>query len=211
MDSLLVLKGLAIGFALAAPVGPIALLCIRRTMAEGRLSGLVSGGGAATADAIYGFAAAFGVTLLAAFLAAHRSGIQIFGGVLLCLVGVRTFLARPAIENKAIKWHGLVGNFFSALLLTLTNPMTFVAFAAVFATIGAAGLRGSLQTAGTATAGVFLGSLLWWTVLVLGVNAVREKFTLQKLLWMDRIAGALIIAVGLVYLISSLQGARPGS
>jgi threonine/homoserine/homoserine lactone efflux protein len=211
MDWLLVLQGLAIGFALAAPVGPIAFLCVRRTMAEGRLSGLVSGGGAATADAIYGFAAAFGVSLLSDFLAAHGQGMRIVGGILLCLVGVRTFLTKPAMEKKTIRWHGLVGNYFSALLLTLTNPMTFVAFAAVFATIGAGGLRGILETAGTATAGVFLGSLLWWTVLVLGVNAVREKFTLQRLFLMDRIAGALITALGLVYLISSLQGARAGS
>lgn len=211
MDSLLILKGIAIGFALAAPVGPIAFLCVRRTMAEGRRSGFVSGGGAATADAIYGFAAAFGVTLLSDLLAAHGSGIRIFGGILLCLIGVRTFLARPALEKKAIKWHGLLGNYFSALLLTLTNPMTFVAFAAIFATIGATGLRGSIQTAGTATLGVFLGSFLWWTILVLGVNAVREKFTLQKLVWMDRIAGALITALGLVSLLFSLQGARAGS
>jgi len=211
MDSLLVLKGLAVGFALAAPVGPIALLCVRRTMAQGRLSGLVSGGGAATADAVYGFAAAFGVSLLSGFLTAHRSGIQILGGTLLCLVGVRTFFTPPTKEKRALKWHGFLGNYFSALLLTLTNPMTFVAFAAVFAAIGAASHHGNLSMTGTLTAGVFLGSLLWWTVLVLGVNAVRERFTLQKLLWMDRIAGVLITALGVVYLLASFQGDKSGS
>ena len=133
MDITLYLRGLAIGFSIAAPGGPIGVLCIRRTLAEGRVSGLVSGLGAATADTIYGCFAAFGLTSISYFLVSQQVGMRLIGGVFLCYLGIKTLLARPAQQAASGKGNGLFGDFSSAFFLTLTNPMTIIAFAAIFA------------------------------------------------------------------------------
>lgn len=126
------------GFAIAAPVGPIGVLVIRRSLAEGRASGLASGLGAATADAAYGALAGFGLTVVTAFLVEGQGWLRLVGGAFLCYLGVRTLLARPAEEATDVreKGGGLVGAYASTFLLTLTNPTTILSFAAVFAGMG---------------------------------------------------------------------------
>jgi threonine/homoserine/homoserine lactone efflux protein len=129
-----------LGFAIAAPVGPIGVLVIRRSLAEGRASGLASGLGAATADAAYGALAGFGLTVVTAFLVEGQGWLRLVGGAFLCYLGVRTLLARPAEEATDVreKGGGLVGAYASTFLLTLTNPTTILSFAAVFAGMGGA-------------------------------------------------------------------------
>lgn len=174
----LLLRGLALGFAIAAPVGPIGVLCIRRTLADGRLIGFVSGLGAATADAFYGAVAAFGLTVVADLLAGQRIWVRLFGGVFLCVLGLRTLLrrpvARPTRTTTGVR-RGIAGAYGSTLALTLTNPATILSFAAIFAGLGLAGSAGRAAAA-LLVVGVFLGSALWWLILSGGVGLLRARF-----------------------------------
>jgi threonine/homoserine/homoserine lactone efflux protein len=194
-------KGLVVGFLLAAPVGPIAVLCVHRTLTMSRLAGFLSGLGAATADAIYGCIAALGLTLISTLLTEHRNWLQVVGGAFLCIVGVRTFFTKVVERKSAPRWPGLIGAFFSALLLTLTNPMTFVAFAAIFASVGLGSVSDNRIDIGALVAGVFLGSALWWTLLVGCAHAFRAKMTIERLGKLNRVAGVIVFGVGLTYLL----------
>src|SRR5690242_13032805 len=130
------LRGLLLGFSIAAPVGPIGVLCIRRTLADGRVVGFVSGLGAATADAFYGAVAGFGLTVISALLIEQRFWLRLIGGGFLLYLGVRTVLARPAERAASAGGKGLAGAYGSTLFLTLTNPLTILSFAAIFAGLG---------------------------------------------------------------------------
>ena len=199
-DTILV-KGLVVGFLLAAPVGPIAVLCVQRTLTQSWLTGFLSGLGAAVADAIYGCIAALGLTLISKLLIEHRNWLQVVGGAFLCIVGVRTFFSKAVERRAPPKWPGLIGAFFSALFLTLTNPMTFLAFAAIFASVGLGSVRDSKVDIGALVLGVFLGSALWWTVLIGSAHAFRTKMTLDRLGKLNKVAGVIVFGVGLTYLL----------
>src|SRR5215472_15915918 len=157
----LIYRGLFIGFSIAAPVGPIGVLCIRRSLAEGRLIGLTTGLGAATADAIYGCIAAFGLTAISSFLVGQRFWLGIFGGLFLCYLGVRTFISKPAEQLGDVRGGGLFSAYATTLLLKLANPMTILSFVAVFSSFGL-GASPDYFSATTLVAGVFIGSALWW-------------------------------------------------
>jgi threonine/homoserine/homoserine lactone efflux protein len=204
MDNTFLLRGLAIGFSIAAPVGPIGVLCIRRTLAEGRASGLVSGLGAATADAIYGCIAGFGLTFISNFLVSQQVWLRLIGGVFLCYLGLKTLLAKPAEQAASAKGNGLVGSYASTFFLTLTNPMTIISFAAIFAGLGLASTSGNYVSAGVLVLGVFIGSALWWLILSGSVGVFREKFNHHGLQWANRISGAIITGFGLFALLSAL-------
>ena len=202
MDVSFLLRGIVIGFSIAAPVGPIGVLCIRRTLAEGRLAGLVSGLGAASADAVYGLVAAFGLTFVSIFLVSERVWLRLIGGIFLCYLGLRTFLTRPAHEAAKGKGGGLFGTYASTFFLTLTNPMTILSFATIFAGLGIASKDGSYIDAGVLVVGVFLGSALWWLLLCGGISWFHTRFNLKGLKWLNRIAGVVIMSFGLVVLFS---------
>jgi len=204
MDITFLLRGLAVGFSIAAPVGPIGVLCIRRTLAEGRASGLVSGLGAATADAIYGCVAGFGLAFISNFLVSQQVWLRLVGGVFLCYLGLKTLSAKPAEQAVLAKGNGLVGAYASTFFLTLTNPMTIISFAAIFAGLGLASTSGSYMSAGVLVLGVFIGSALWWLILSGGVGVFREKFNPHRLQWVNRISGAIITGFGLFALLSVL-------
>src|SRR5215213_1335439 len=140
----LFLEGVAIGFAVAAPVGPIGVLCIRRTLAEGRASGFVSGLGAATADAAYGSVAALGLTFVTGLLVGAAAWLRLGGGVFLVFLGVKTFLSRPAERPVAAGRGGLPGAYASTLALTLANPSTILSFAAIFTGLAAGSMGDAL-------------------------------------------------------------------
>jgi threonine/homoserine/homoserine lactone efflux protein len=195
-------KGLIIGFALAAPVGPIAALCVQRTMNRGRLAGFLSGFGSAAADAVYGTAAAFGASFISESLVEHGSWMQKLGGAILVVLGIRLFLTRPKekVTAPATRGLGLAGSFLSTFLLTLTNPMTFLAFGAIFATMGLGATKGHSILTVDLVAGVTAGAALWWSMLVLAVYALRRHFTYEKLVWVNRAAGLFVVAVGLLYI-----------
>ena len=197
------LKGVIIGFSIAAPVGPIGVLCIRRTLAEGRLAGLVAGLGAATADAFYGSVAGFGLAAISGFLIGQAQWFRLIGGAFLCYLGVRTFLSEPVEQAAAAHRAGLLGGYVSTLFLTLTNPMTILSFGAIFAGLGLAGAAGSYANAAILVAGVFCGSALWWVTLSAGVNALRGQFTPRSLGWVNKASGIIIAAFGLLALASA--------
>jgi len=195
------LRGLLIGFSIAAPVGPIGVLCIRRTLAEGRIPGLVSGLGAATADATYGGIAGFGLTFISSLLISQQVWLRLIGGTFLCYLGLRTFLTRPAEQAASAKGNGLIGMYASTLFLTLTNPLTILSFAAIFAGLGVASTGGNYLAAGILVLGVFLGSALWWFILSGGVSIFRTKFTTRGLRWVNRISGIIIMGFGVIALL----------
>ena len=196
------LRGLMIGFSIAAPVGPIGVLCIRRTLAQGRLSGLFSGLGAATADAIYGCIAGLGLTFVSSLLIRQNIGLRLIGGAFLCYLGFKTFISLPAAEAATAKGNSLIGAYVSTFFLTLTNPMTMLSFAAVFAGLGLANSSGNYADALVIVLGVFVGSALWWVLLSGSVSLFRSTLTPKRLQWVNRISGVAIALFGIVALLS---------
>ena len=204
MDPGFLVRGLIIGFSIAAPVGPIGVLCIQRTLGKGRIYGLLSGLGVATADGTYGLIAGFGLTFISSFLIGQQLWIRLIGGVFLLYLGLRTILSKPAQREQAttIKGENLLAAYVSTLFLTLTNPLTILSFAAIFAGIGAGGANRSYISAAVLVLGVFLGSALWWVILSSGVSIFRAKFNVRGLKWVNRISGVIIITFGVLALLS---------
>jgi threonine/homoserine/homoserine lactone efflux protein len=196
------IKGVVLGFSIAAPVGPIGVLCIRRTLGYGMLNGFLSGMGAATADGIYGCIAAFGVTGISVFLLDGQFILRLFGGAFLVYLGYRTFQAVPSQGFKKDKGKGLLGAYASAFLLTMTNPMTIVSFAAVFSALGLGGTGSGNLSSVALVLGVFSGSMSWWFVLSGTVGLLRSRFEQGTLKWVNRASGLVIAGFGLFSLLS---------
>lgn len=190
-------KGLIIGVSIAAPVGPIGLLCIQRAMAQGRLAGFVSGLGAATADAIYGVVAALGLGALTALLLEHERWLRLGGGVFLLWLGL-SMLRAPAPQDvvTAARVPNLGAAYVSTLLLTLANPMTILAFIGIFAGVGGAQLAADAWSAGWLVAGVFLGSAAWWLWLSATAGWLGGKLAQGGLRWVNIASGAVIAGFG---------------
>jgi threonine/homoserine/homoserine lactone efflux protein len=199
------LRGLVLGFLIAAPVGPIGILCIRRSLAMGRVAGLLTGLGAATADGFYGCIAAFGLTFLSDLLVSQAFWLRLLGGAFLCYLGITTFLSKPAeAATTEPEIRGTyVSLYASTVFLTITNPMTILMFAGVFAGTGLA-TNGDYRTATLLVAGVFLGSALWWLFLSFGVSLLRTKINARSLLGLNKISGLILLIFGIVALHSSL-------
>jgi threonine/homoserine/homoserine lactone efflux protein len=202
MESSLLLKGMLLGFSIAAPVGPIGILCIRRTLQHGRLSGLFSGIGAALADTIYAIIAAFGLTFISDFLLAAQYWLHLIGGAFLLYLGIKTGLSKPAEKVQMPSHKSLLNDFISTFLLTITNPMTILAFLAIFAAFGLTSVQGSYADTSAVVAGVFIGSAIWWIILSEGVTLFRKKVSQKVMLWINRIAGLIITAFGIWVLLS---------
>ncbi len=199
------LRGLVIGLSIAAPVGPIGVLCIRRTLVEGRAVGFVSGLGAAAADATYGAVAAFGLTVVASFLVNQELWLRLVGGTFLVYLGGRTLLSRPAEQAaKARVRRGLPGSYLSTLALTLTNPATILSFVAIFAGLGLVSAGGDALSAVTTVIGVFLGSALWWLILSGSVGFFRSTLKSGALVWVNRVSGGILVTFGGIILASAL-------
>jgi threonine/homoserine/homoserine lactone efflux protein len=198
-----VLTGLIIGFSVAAPVGPIGVLCIRRTLADGRVVGFVSGLGAATADAAYGCVAAFGLTWVSDLLVEQQAWLRLVGGVFLLYLGIKAFLEKPA-EREAGAARGsrpsmsVAGAYASTLGLTLTNPTTILSFAAIFVGLGLVEASEGYLSAVVLVVGVFSGSALWWLLLSGAVGLFRAKLSVGGLRWVNRISGTVIATFGVL-------------
>lgn len=201
MDLFFLIKGILLGFSIAAPVGPIGVLCIRRTLANGLLNGFLSGLGAATADAIYGLIAAFGITVISNFLLDNQVYLHLIGGLFLLRLGYITFQTTPAEIASKEEDKNRLGSYASAFFLTLTNPMTIISFAAVFSGLGVATTGGDYMLAALLVFGVFVGSMLWWLILTGTVNVLRGKFDSQRLKWVNQISGFVIACFGIASLI----------
>ncbi len=193
------IRGIATGLIIAAPVGPVNVLCIQRTIGKSWKSGLVSGLGAAAADTIYGAIAGFSITLVIDFLLREQFWIRVLGGALLIVIGVMYYVRKPQTigRNKDESSHS---DFVSTFLLTLTNPTTVLSFIAVLATLGMREQRAAGATL-LLVGGIFCGSMMWWTLLTGVVNRLRREITRRTMLWMNRIAGLAIGGFGIVNII----------
>lgn len=198
MTAELLLRGAAFGFVIAAAVGPISLLCIRRTLADGARVGLASGLGVATADATYGAIAAFGISAISDILVGERRILALAGGLALVYLGVRTALSRPGATATGDNRRGLIGAYTSILGLTLTNPMTILSFAGLVAGLGLSGGGGT--GAALLVAGVFSGSAAWWLLLTTVTSRLRSLVTPRGLGRLNVGSGALVVCFGLVAL-----------
>jgi threonine/homoserine/homoserine lactone efflux protein len=195
-------RGIIIGLSVAAPVGPMGVLCIRRTLTRGSLNGFISGLGIASADASFAAIAAFGLTSISNMLVDNQSWIRFIGGLFLCYLGFRTLTSRAwsaeTTEETPVS-GGLIAAYSSTFGLTLTNPTTIISFAAIFAGFGVAepGLG-----AVSLVFGVFLGSSLWWLIMALGMGRLRLRFGPRQLIWVNRFSGAVILGFGGLALVS---------
>ena len=204
MDVSVLLRGLLLGFSIAAPVGPIGLLCIKRTLTRGRAFGLASGLGAATADCIYGALGAFGVSAVIGALTGAQFWLRLIGGLFLLTLGLRALRERPAAREAAARdSSGLADAFASTLALTLSNPLTILSFAAMFAGMGA---LSSYANAALLVLGVFSGSALWWLGLSSIVGLLRAHLTPAMLRGLNILSGLVLIAFAL-YSLSGLATA----
>jgi threonine/homoserine/homoserine lactone efflux protein len=197
------LKGIVVGAVIAVPVGPVGILCLHRTIFEGRLSGLVSGLGAATADALFGAIAAFGLTFVSDWLFGYETSLRAAGGVYLLYIGASALLtkAQDKIAEEA-KPETLFRDFVSAFALTVTNPVTILVFLAIFAALGLGGTKATLVRAGFLVLGVWVGSFLWWLTLSVGIGLFRRAIEPRHLAWISRASGIILFATGAALLAS---------
>lgn len=200
-------RGLIIGFSIAAPVGPIGVLCIRRTLADGRLAGFLSGMGAASADMFYGAVAAFGLTIVQDLLLGQSDWLRFVGGIFLLYLGFKTFFSKPSEQAAKSSRGGLFGAYLTTFFLTITNPITILSFIAIFAGLrlpfrDASGMLREGETGGNYVSaafmvlGVFLGSAAWWLTLSFTVGFLRQRFNASWQTWVNRVAGVIIFGFG---------------
>jgi len=198
------LKGLVVGFLASVPLGPVGVLCIQRTINKGKLSGMFSGMGSATVDAFFALVAALGLTYIINFIEEQQFYIQLIGGVVLIIVGARIFYANPIkqIRRHRRRKNKIIEDYFSVLLLTLSNPVAIFLFVAAFAGIGIVSSSDSKLDSFFIVAGVFLGAMLWWLTLTFFVDLFRKRFRLKQLWWINKIAGIIVVVFGVAAMLS---------
>jgi threonine/homoserine/homoserine lactone efflux protein len=195
------LKGLLVGIVIAVPVGPVGILCIRRTILDGRLAGLFSGLGAASADSMFGIIAGFGLTVISDWLLDYADFLRIGAAAFLLYVGITSLMSDPTAKTRTARDpEGLFGDFASTFALTITNPVTILSFLAIFGAIGFTGEEATLTHAAILVAGVWCGSFLWWIGLIAGTGLLRMTFQRQHLVWINRGSGGILVAAGVLLL-----------
>lgn len=206
MEINFLIKGFIIGFTIAASIGPIGILCIRRSLANGYLSGLLSGMGAASADGIYGAVAAFGLTFISSFLVKQQIWLQIIGIIFLLYLGIKIFLEKPKENNeKKVESKGLLNDYLSIFFLTIINPMTILLFTAVFAGLGMAKGSESYVPASMLTIGVLTGSALLYFLLSVVFGVFGKKLKSNVIILVNKISGSIIMGFALVTVISLIK------
>jgi len=198
----LFVHGIIIGIALAAPVGPIAFVCIQKSLAQGRLHGIVSGLGIATADAFYAAVTAFGLALISDFLLARQWFFRLFGGLALIAVGLKIFFAAPPDLSVKSSSESYLTNYTTMLALTLANPLTILFFAIIIPGFGAVISGGTWINPAFFVIGVFLGEIAWWVFLCGTLGSMRTYFTRERLHTINRLAGLVIAAFGVILIVS---------
>lgn len=199
MEVIFFLKGIIVGLLASIPLGPVGVLCIQRTLNKGRMSGFLSGMGAASVDAIFALIAAMGLTFIINFIEQQRFFIQIIGGIVLIIMGLIVFYKNPVKQMRRQKRGKSTPyqDFFSVFLLTLSNPVAVFLFVAALASIDIVSVESPILSTLFVVSGVFLGALLWWVMLISFVDLFRKKFRLKQLWWINKIAGVLITAFGI--------------
>lgn len=198
------IQGAIYGLLVAAPVGPIGILCIKRSIVQGRTSGIVSGLGAASADLIYGMIGALGISGLAAFLSGYKAWIQLIGACILIVIGFNMYRSSAATDHgERPRPTSLLRSYLSAFLMTLSNPMTILLFIGIISSAGLVAGHGSPVRIIALLVGIFLGSALWWVLLCTLSGSVRDRLRPSGMRWVNRISGVAIMALAIVSIFQS--------
>ena len=200
------LKGIAVGIVIAVPVGPVGVLCLRRTIFEGKLAGLFSGLGAATADTIFGIIAAFGLTFVSDLLLGYQEWLRLGGAAFLLYAGGRALMSQPKVGPPPRHRDSLLRDYASTFALTLTNPITILAFVGIFAGVGLTGEEATLGRAAALVLGVLAGSLAWWLALIFGAGLFMRSFGQRHLSWINRGSGGILLLSGAALIGTLLVG-----
>lgn len=200
----IIIKGFGIGFGIAAAVGPISLLCIRNTLHHGQMAGLAIGLGAAIADAVYGFIAAFGLTVVSDLLLAHQSLLRFVGGLFLIYLGGKSLFAKTDIKAATLEKHGLLNTVIGTFFLTMANPLTIMMFLAIFTSLGFTDENTNYMAASVLVASIFVGALTWWIILTSFLKLFHAKMNQRVLRIINICSGVLIAFFGLLSVLSLL-------
>jgi threonine/homoserine/homoserine lactone efflux protein len=200
------IKGLILGFIICVPFGPIGLLCVRRTLMDGKVAGIAAVLGASVVDAIYCAIAGLGVSYISNFLTNERTVLRLAGGLVLIAMGIKIFLTHPTEKTPEAKGHGLFASFGSSFFLMLTNPLAVLVFTATFSALGIGGWQDAYLSTGMLVVGVFVGSALWAPIFVVGVHLLSPQLTPGQLRLANRIAGLILFGFGVVAGLLALLG-----
>lgn len=203
MDLILFIKGIVAGFIIAAPVGPVGILCVQRTLAKGMPVGLTAGFGGAVADTIFGAVAAFGLTFIADFLLRNETWMRLGGGILLLALGLHGCFKHVSVMTAPPSVRGAAGDGVSAFILTITNPITMLTFSPVFLAVGAVVPQDDRPAAWSLILGVFAGSCLWWLMLCTLAELFRRRLNSARMLIIHRLSAGMILFFGVVVLLST--------
>jgi len=198
VDASIVIQGVLVGLILAVPVGPLSLMCIRRTLSEGRLHGILSGIGVTAADAVYALVAFLGLTAISGLIISHVLFLRAFAGLVLIAVGLRIIFFLPDGESEKTGQESYTRDFLSMLTLAIASPMTLLFLMVTLPGYGLVFGGTSLFAAGEFVAGFVLGSAAWWVILCGAVGSLRSRISPNMLVLINRISGLLIVCVGAV-------------
>lgn len=200
------IKGLVLGFVICVPFGPIGLLCVRRTLMDGKVAGIACVLGASVVDALYCAIAGLGVSYISNFLSDERTVLRLAGGLILIAMGIKIFFTHPAEKTPEASGHGLVASFGSSFFLMLTNPLAILVFTATFSALGIGGWQDAYISTGMLVIGVFVGSALWAPIFVAGVNLFSPRLTLSQLRLANEVAGIILVLFGVLACLLALLG-----
>ena len=202
MDFSLVVQGIIVGLILAVPVGPLSLLCIQRSLSDGRLHGIISGFGVATADSLYAAVAFLGLTAISGFILSWQDFFRLFAGLVLIIVGVKIFFTRPGPEGDG-NLHGTYAkDYLSMVAIAIVNPLTIIFLVVTLPGFGFVFGGTDTFSAAEFVGGFFCGSAAWWIFLCGSLGSVRSRISAGNLALINRVSGIFIAGVGAVMLVS---------
>ena len=205
MDIVILIKGFVIGFTIAASIGPIGILCIKRSLANGFSAGFFSGMGVATADGTYGAIAAFGLTFISSFLIQQQIWLQVFGVIFLLYLGIKIFAEKPKENAEKVKSNGFVKDYLTMFILTIVNPMTILMFTAAFASFGDTLKSESYISASILTLGVFMGSAALYIILSIIFGLFHQKLKSNLIVLVNKISASIIIGFAITISIQLIK------
>lgn len=198
----LFIDGFTLGLAVAAPIGPVGVLCIKKTLSSGLAIGLFAGFGASIAKVIYGIVVGFGLTSVSNFLINYNTYISIIGAIFLTYLGIKIFMTKPVMNCDSVQKENKISAFTTMFLLTIMNPMTVLSFLAVFSGLGIANTASSYSNGLVLISGIFCGSMSWWIFLCSMVNLFRQKINGSILSWINKVSGIIIVTFAAMIILS---------
>jgi len=211
MDPGLFIQGIIVGLTIAVPVGPISLVCIHRTVANGRLHGIVSGLGVATSDSLYAAVAFLGLTAVSGLIIDHQAVFRLVAGIALVLVGIQVFRSLPAVVRDGTNPESYIRDYLSLFMIAAANPLTIIFFITILPGFGVMAHGTTLIAAVPFVAGVFLGSVVWWIILCGSLGSVRSRVSIENLRRINQVSGILIscFGAGMLFFLLVVPGFLP--